>query len=129
MIYGIGVDLVNIKRFESWIKNPSILERFFNKNEIKEKCSTDILLEHYASRFAAKEAFSKALGTGIYNFNLKDICVVKNKDCKPELVLEDTGLRVFNERCKDCVIHLSLTHEKEYAMAYVIIEKVENIGG
>lgn len=129
MIFGIGVDLVYIKRFESWIEDSGKLRRFFNKDEIKENCSKDILLEHYASRFAAKEAFSKALGTGIYNFNLKDICVVKNNDCKPELKLEDTALCAFNERCKDCIIHLSLTHEKDYAMAYVIIEKVDKIGG
>ncbi len=125
MIFGIGTDLVKIKRFKSWIKDSKKIERFFNKKEIIQNCDDQYLLEHYASRFAAKEAFSKALGTGIRDFSLTDVYVTNNKDGKPEINLENNALMIYNQRCKESVIHLSLTHEKDYAQAFVIIENLE----
>ena len=73
MIYGIGTDIVETSRFEKWIGNSSMLQRFFNSKEIISDLSEEQLKEHYASRFAAKEAFVKALGTGFSDFELKDI--------------------------------------------------------
>ena len=79
--------------------------------------------QHYAVRFAAKEAFSKAMGTGISGFELKDVFVQNEESGKPYLVLENSAKKLFEEKCPDAKIFLSLSHEKEYATANVIIEK------
>ncbi len=65
MIFGIGTDIVDVRRFEKWLENEELLERYFNEAELFSKGSKSSLCQHYAVRFAAKEAFSKALGTGI----------------------------------------------------------------
>ena len=61
MIFGIGVDIIRIPRLEKWVKNPDILKRFFNADEMAKDGEHCVLTEHYAARFAAKEAFSKAM--------------------------------------------------------------------
>ena len=75
-------------------------------------------------RFAAKEAFSKALGTGIC-FDLRDVFVKKNADGKPELYFSEKLKKLLEEKCGECRIFVSLSHEKEYAVANVVIEKTE----
>lgn len=124
MIYGIGTDITKVNRFEKWVKNPEILKRFFHELEIVEKKNVNAACEHYASRFAVKEAFSKALGTGFTGFDLKEICVTKNDEGKPFVSLSGKAADLFLERCGKAAIHLSISHEKEYAIAYVIIEKL-----
>ena len=73
MIAGIGTDIAEVKRFEKWVQNPEMLERFFNEKEMSSAKSEAARCQHYAVRFAAKEAFSKALGTGISGFSLKEV--------------------------------------------------------
>ena len=124
MIYGIGCDLCKVDRFYKWIEKPEMLNRFFNPKEML----TDSALqkrqaEHYAVRFAAKEAFGKAMKTGLDGFGLKDVFVVKDKSGAPYIQLEGDALDFFNKKYGNhAVIHLSLSHEGQYAMAYVIIE-------
>ena len=94
------------------------------------ECSSDgsdqRLSEHYAVRFAAKEAFSKALGTGIKGFDLTDIYIRKNSEGQPTLIVTGSALRCMEARFgKSCVVHISLSHEKEYALAFAIIEQGE----
>lgn len=122
MIFGIGTDVVENKRFEKWIHNTSMLNRFFNQNEIIESTNDQKLIEHYASRFAAKEAFVKAMGTGFADFELKDIYVTHDELGKPLLKVENKVLEQLQSKCKDFIIHLSLSHEKDYAIAFVVIE-------
>ncbi|QNL97019.1 holo-ACP synthase [Treponema sp. Marseille-Q4132] len=123
MIYGIGTDIADVRRFAKWVENPDLIERFFNKREIKTSGSRQKLQEHYASRFAVKEAFSKALGTGVAGFQLGDIYVGHNEDGKPELYLEGRADALVEMRCgKSARISVSLSHEKEYAVAFVVIE-------
>lgn len=122
MIYGIGVDLVEIKRFENLISDSKKLDRFFHPKEIIQNCNKSVMMEHYASRFAVKEAFSKAIGTGLSMFSLKDVYVVNDNNGKPEIVLENKAEKLFNERCGNARIFVSITHEKEYAQAFVVIE-------
>ena len=123
MIYGIGTDIADVRRFAKWVENPDLIERFFNKREIKTSGSRQTLQEHYASRFAVKEAFSKALGTGVAGFQLGDIYVGHNKDGKPELYLEGRAAGLVERRCgKGARIFVSLSHEKEYTVAFVVIE-------
>ena len=125
MIFGIGCDIVYVSRLQKWIKNPDIIKRFFNPKETaSEPMSEQRLCEHYAVRFATKEAFSKALGTGLRGFELTDVHVENDENGRPELLLENKAEELAEGLCgKGYRIHLSLSHEKEYALAYVVIEK------
>ncbi len=123
MIAGIGTDIAEVKRFEKWVKNPEMIERFFNEKERSSAKSDSAKCQHYAVRFAAKEAFSKALGTGIIGFNLKDVYITNNSEGKPELNIEGAALSLLKERLGECNAFVSLSHEKEYAVAFVILEK------
>ena len=123
MIAGIGTDIAEVKRFEKWVKNPEMIERFFNEKERSSAKSDSAKCQHYAVRFAAKEAFSKALGTGISGFNLKDVYITNNSEGKPELNIEGAALSLLKERLGECNAFVSLSHEKEYAVAFVILEK------
>ncbi len=122
MITGLGIDIVNVNRMKHWPEVDGIITRFFNPAEIiaaKEKGHSFIL--SLAARFAAKEAFGKALGTGLKGMRLTDIEVINNHNGKPDIILHGTALKVFNSHGGGR-IHLSLTHEKEAAVAVVIIE-------
>lgn len=132
MIFGIGTDIIETKRFKKWLEKPKMLSRFFAEEEFFSKKSDsefanlpdEILCQHYAARFAAKEAFSKALGTGLVGFALTDVFVVKNDEGKPSLGLKNKALEIFKKHCGNAQIFLSLSHEKEYATAFVVIEKL-----
>ncbi len=123
MIAGIGTDITEVKRFEKWVKNPEMLERFFNEKEISLAKSDSAKCQHYAVRFAAKEAFSKALGTGITGFNLKEVYITNNSEGAPLLNIEGAALSLMKERIGECKAFVSLSHEKDYAVAFVVLEK------
>ena len=130
MIFGIGTDIVETGRFKNWVNNGEILKRYFAEEEqfsgdISDERHVNRICQHYAVRFAAKEAFSKALGTGIFGFELKDVYVIKNSEGKPSIVLKNKALTLLQERCGNANVFVSLSHEKEYATAFVVIEKVE----
>ena len=125
MIAGIGTDITEVKRFEKWVKNPEMLERFFNEKERSFAGSDSAKCQHYAVRFAAKEAFSKALGTGITGFQLKDVYITNDSEGKPLLNIEGSALSQMKERLGDCNAFMTLSHEKEYAVAFVILESAK----
>ena len=87
-IYGIGTDIVSVDRIKESLKKKNFLKRIFNKEEVA-KCSKLINSNNcYAKRFAAKEAFAKALGTGISNgINFNEINVLNEKNGKPFIKL------------------------------------------
>ena len=125
-IFGIGTDIVNIKRMEHSLKKNglSFKKRIFSKKEIsyceKKKNSSAF----YAKRFAAKEAFSKALGTGIRKgVNLKNIEISNNIHGKPFILLKGSLTNYLKKKIKSKKydIHLSLTDDKPWAQATVII--------
>lgn len=122
MIAGIGTDIAEVKRFERWVKNPDMLKRFFHEKEMSQAKSDSAKCQHYAVRFAAKEAFSKALGTGITGFNLKEVYITNNSEGAPLLNIEGAALSLMKERLGECKAFVSLSHEKDYAIAYVILE-------
>ena len=124
MIFGTGVDIVEVNRFSKLINNPDFINRFFNKEEQQEYNNEQAMSEHYASRFAAKEAFGKALGTGLAGFSLTDVFVKKNENGKPYLEIQNKAEEILKNNCGECKIHLSISHEKTFAVAYVIIETV-----
>ncbi|ADK80776.1 holo-ACP synthase [Sediminispirochaeta smaragdinae] len=122
MIIGIGVDVVDTARLEHWVKNPKMLARFFHPAEVAaalDRGAAAVL--SLAARFAAKEAFGKALGTGMRGLVLRDIEVINQHNGKPEIQLYGTALRAFR-RSGGRFLHLSLTHEKKAAVAMVVIE-------
>ncbi len=112
MIRGIGVDICRCSRFEG--KERRFLERIFSPEEISASSGP----EYLASRFAAKEAFSKALGTGIRGFSLREITVREDEAGKPYFHLEGRALSVSS----GLSFHLSISHEREYAVAMVVAE-------
>lgn len=127
MVIGIGVDIVQVCRVEPWLENQKMLERFFNQAEIQYVQSLKAeKAQSLAARFAAKEALGKALGTGLKNIELKKLCVKNDSNGAPYFELEqdllNPQLKRFSKSTKDVRIHLSLSHEKDYAVAMVIIE-------
>lgn len=125
MILGIGCDVAKTERFKKWVLSDGMIDRFYNNKEKLAKGSLKRACEYYAARFCAKEAFSKALGTGIFGFNLKEVFVIKSSDGRPSLCVEGKAKKIMNERFgTQCVLHVTLSHEKEYAIAFVVIEKV-----
>ena len=123
-IYGIGTDVVNINRIKRSLKNKNFIWRLFNKNEIK-KCSSQINKANcYAKRFAAKEAFSKAIGTGISRgINFDEIIVYNIKSGKPRIKLLRNTKKIVNKilNKKKINIFLSLSDDKPFAVATVVI--------
>ena len=124
IIYGIGTDIVSIKRIKSSLKKRNFIKRIFNQQEVL-KCKKAINQHNcYAKRFAAKEAFSKALGTGISNgINFNEITVLNNKSGKPYIYLNGETKKKINKifKRKKTKISLSLSDEREYAVAFVTI--------
>lgn len=122
MIIGIGVDIVDTHRLLRWIDRPGILSRFFHPNEVETAMARGPAAAlSLAARFAAKEAFGKALGTGMRNLVLRDIEVVNRHNGSPQVRLYGTALAAFRN-CGGTRLHISLTHERSSAVAMVVIE-------
>ena len=125
-IIGVGVDIVDNTRIKKSIKNKNFISRVFSKKEINQSKKVKDKTNYYSKRFAAKEAFSKATGLGISkNLHFKNIEVKKNKKGKPLINLESSTTKYLNKkfRVKGFKTNLSLSDEKSYSIAYVIIEK------
>jgi holo-[acyl-carrier protein] synthase len=114
MIVGIGVDLIEVERIQKLAdKSPRFLRRVFTDTEIKYSEGRKNKYQHLAARFAAKEAFFKALGKKI---NWTDVGIVNLPSGKPELVLKEGKSYSFDKT------YVSLSHLKDYAIAYVVLE-------
>ncbi|GHU09791.1 holo-[acyl-carrier-protein] synthase [Spirochaetia bacterium] len=123
MIAGIGIDVVHVDRLERWVLNPGLLERYFHPAELEIAFSRGKSAAlSLAARFAAKEAFGKALGTGLSGIVLKDIAVVNRCNGAPEIELYRTALAAL-EKTGALHVHVSLTHERDNAIAMVILEE------
>ncbi|TFG84965.1 MAG: holo-ACP synthase [Spirochaetales bacterium] len=122
MILGIGVDVVHVRRIEHWLSVKGLPERFFHPAELQSallRGSAAAL--SLAARFAAKEAFGKALGTGLRGIQLTDICVINNHNGRPDIELRGSALERFRS-VGGGTLHLSLTHERDNAIAMVVME-------
>jgi holo-[acyl-carrier protein] synthase len=128
MILGVGTDIVEIERITKVYERfpDRFLQKCFHSSEVKEfeLCSPAQKIPFLAKRFAAKEALAKALGTGfIEHVRLSQIYVVRNKLGKPEVRLDgDTAVFFETLHLGPKKIHLSLSDEVSYAIAFVIIE-------
>jgi len=123
VITGIGVDAVYVRRMDRWCENSRLLERYFHPDELKIVTSRGkSASQSLAARFAAKEAFGKALGTGLSNITLKDIMVINRQNGSPEILVFGTAREAF-EKSGANRMHISLTHEKDNAIAMVVLER------
>jgi holo-[acyl-carrier protein] synthase len=128
MIRGIGVDVVHVDRMKRWRSISGLLERYFHPDELSAALAKGTGMElSLAARFAAKEAFGKALGTGLTGIVLKDIMVVNRHNGRPEVWLFGTALAAL-EKSGASRVHISLTHERDNAIAMVVLESDENGG-
>jgi len=122
MIFGIGIDIVQVKRMKRWLDTPGLTERYFHQDELPSSLANgERAAQSLAGRFAAKEAFGKALGTGLAGIDLKDIIVVNNRNGKPDIRVTGTALAALVQSGADKT-HLSISHEKDNAVAMVILE-------
>jgi holo-[acyl-carrier protein] synthase len=122
-IFGTGTDIIEVQRVKKAIENSkSFKQKVFSQNEITYCDSISSPMQSYTARFAAKEAFLKAIGTGWADgIKWTEISVEKNEKGAPFLILSGKTLDIFHSlNCKK--IHLSLSHIKDYAVAFVIIE-------
>ncbi|MBM2816079.1 MAG: acpS [Ignavibacteria bacterium] len=127
MIIGIGTDIIEVSRIKDAIEKYG--ERFRNRiftqteQEYSESFNQNKYL-HYSARFAAKESFSKAIGTGLTDgFKFSEIGIKNEESGKPVVVLSGGLL----EKWGHCEIQISLSHTQEYAVAYVVLSMNEEI--
>ena len=123
-IIGNGVDIIQNSRIKKLIKNPKFLSRIFSKSEIQDSKKIKNKTNFFAKRFAAKEAFVKSIGIGFRkSINFSDIYVKNNRLGKPKILfnnkVKNIMIKKFNS--KKFNVFLSLSDEKRYSIAYVII--------
>ena len=127
MIVGLGTDIIDNRRIENTIKKFGLKfkQRCFLNNEIKKSKKKLKQINFFAKRYAAKEACAKALGTGLAKgIFWKDIEVFNDTNGKPYIKLHNKALKLLNKNFNfPCKIELSLSDEKNYSIANVIIFK------
>ena len=124
-ILGIGVDIIKNNRIKKSIRNKNFLSRLFTLMEIQNSKNIKDKVSYYAKKFAAKEAFSKALGTGFRGgLNFKDIEILNDNLGKPYFRLNQKLKRIIlkNLKVKKFDIFLSISDEKYYSIAFTIIQ-------
>jgi holo-[acyl-carrier protein] synthase len=123
MIIGIGIDIVDIKSFtELFNKSKRFRQRVFTENEIEYCENKPIKYQHYAARFAAKEALMKAIGTGwAKDVQWKHIEVISNKTGRPSIQLYRKVKEII-EILKVKSVHVSLSHSDIIVGAFIILE-------
>lgn len=124
MILGLGTDIIEVQRIkQAYLRHG---ERFVHRIltlEEREQCRKDELIPFIAKRFAAKEAFAKALGLGISSFmSWQAISILRSEKGSPKVVIHSTALNQQLMKMAVENIHVSLSDEKRYAIAFVILE-------
>ena len=125
-ILGIGVDIIENSRIKKSLKNPLFVKRIFTNNEIIQAKKIKNNVAFYSKRYAAKEAFSKSIGTGFRdNFNFNDISVTNDKMGKPKFIINNKIKNIIKKRfnISSYEFFLSISDEKKYSIAYVILQK------
>ena len=120
MIIGIGCDLAETARIAAALQKPGLAERVFTEEELV-LAEDAHRAEHLAPRFAAKEAFLKALGTGLREGRLTEIGVTKDPLGKPDIVVTGRFAELAAERGVTR-FHVTLSHTKDSALAVVVLE-------
>ncbi len=124
-ILGIGVDIIDNKRIQKFIKSNKFKNRIYSAKELKLSEKTKNKVAFFSKRFAAKEAFSKALGTGFSgNLNFKDIEIVNDKKGKPKYVKSKKIIKMIKKKYRINKFNsfLSISDENDYSTAFAIIQ-------
>ena len=123
-LFGVGTDIIRVNRLKKSLKKKPFLSRIFSDEEIIKCKRTKNNSNCFAKRFAAKEAFSKALGTGISKgINFNEIVILNEKSGKPYIKLINKTKKIVERKIKkkNYKISLSIADEKDYAVAFVTI--------
>lgn len=122
-MYTVGIDMAEVSRIEKSVKNQRFVERVFSEKEQALFLSKKHPYESMAGNWAAKEAFAKALGTGVRGFALNEISVLRNELGAPYLELSGSAKQIAEEKGLD--FSVSITHTAEFAQAVCIAYKKE----
>ena len=126
-IIGIGIDIIENKRIKNSLKNLKFKKRIYSNKELAQSSFSKNKVSFFSKRFAAKEAFAKAIGTGFRdNLNFKDIEIVNDKMGKPYYLKSKKISKIihknFNIKKYNCF--LSISDEKDYSTAFTIIQSI-----
>ena len=126
-IVGVGVDIIQNKRIKNSLKNLKFKKRIYSAKELAQSSLSKNKVGFFSKRFAAKEAFAKALGTGFRdNLNFKDIEIINDKKGKPYYLKSKKISKIihknFNIKKYNCF--LSISDEKDYSTAFTIIQSI-----
>ena len=125
-ILGNGVDIIENERIKKSLQKKGFIKRIYTKNEINRSKKLSNKVNYFAKRFAAKEAFVKALGQGFRNnINFSDIEISNDKMGKPKISISENIKKILKKKIKlnKYKIFLSLSDEKKYSIAFVVINK------
>ena len=123
---GVGVDIIDNLRIKKSMTNKKFVSRIFTDIEIANSKKTSNKIGYFSKRFAAKEAFSKALGTGFRNgLNFNDISVINDRYGKPSIKINNKLNNIINKKfnTKKVIIYLSISDEKKHSIAFVVLGK------
>jgi holo-[acyl-carrier protein] synthase len=122
VIIGVGIDVVHVERIRRWRHIEGLYDRFFHPEELASALPRgEVGILSLAARFAAKEAFGKAIGSGLRHFALRDIAVLNDSHGKPFMMLTGAAEAAFQDFGGSRLV-CSLSHERDNALAVVIIE-------
>ncbi|MBQ3922589.1 MAG: holo-ACP synthase [Spirochaetales bacterium] len=118
----IGIDICDVTRFDKLSANDAFLHKVFTDDEIAYCGTSRNASQRFAARFAAKEAFSKAVGTGFgKSVSFSEVEVIKSEAGQPAITLHGKTAQFFSEEFAGKQIHLSISHEKTMAVAVVVL--------
>ena len=121
MIVGIGNDIIEIERIEKAISKESFKNKIYTQRELENIEKRGNRTETYAGIFSAKEAISKAIGTGVREFSLTDLEILNDDLGKPYVVVSEKLDKILKTKKEDYQIEISISHSKKYATAMAII--------
>ena len=121
MIVGIGNDIIEIERIEKAISKEGFKAKVFTQREIENIVKRGNRAETYAGIFSAKEAISKAIGTGVREFSLTDLEILNDDLGKPYVIVSDKLNKIIQRKKENYQIEIAISHSKKYATAMAII--------
>ena len=121
MIVGIGNDIIEIERIEKAISKEGFKNKIYSQRELENIEKRGNRTETYAGIFSAKEAISKAIGTGVREFSLTDLEILNDDLGKPYVVVSEKLDKILRNKKEDYQIEISISHSKKYATAVAIV--------
>ena len=121
MIVGIGNDIIEIERIEKAISKEGFKNKVYTQKELENIEKRGDRTETYAGIFSAKEAISKAIGTGVREFSLTDLEILNDDLGKPYVAVSEKLDKIIKDKKEDYQIEISISHSKKYATAVAIV--------